>query len=357
MHVLLTGHQGYIGTVLAPMLRAAGHDVTGLDIGLFADCVLGPARDDVRELPIDVRDITPAQLNGFDAVLHLAAICNDTVGDLDSTLTYDINYRATVRLAKAAKAAGVSRFLFSSSCSVYGSGRDDALLTESAGLAPITPYGESKIRSERVLLALADDDFSPVMLRNATAYGYSPRLRGDLVVNDLAAHALLAGQVRLLSDGSAWRPLAHVEDIAGAFVALLEAPRERVHARMYNVGATAENYRIRTVAEIVAEVVPGSRVTFAGGRVTDQRNYRVSCDRLAADVPGFQPKWTVRRGVEQLVEAYRNHGLTLDAFAGERHQRVRRIQALWAAGHLDRRLRWTSDRTDTTVRFPVNASA
>ncbi|HEU5108978.1 MAG TPA: NAD(P)-dependent oxidoreductase [Micromonosporaceae bacterium] len=356
MRVLLTGHQGYIGTVLAPMLRAAGHDVTGVDAGLFADCVLGPAVDDPPTLPIDVRDLTPAHCRGFDAVLHLAAICNDTMGDIDPALTQDVNYRATVRLARTAKTAGVSRFLFSSSCSVYGPGRDDALLTESAGLAPITPYAESKIRAERALMALADDDFSPVMLRNATAYGYSPRLRGDLAVNDLTAHAMLTGQVRLLSDGSAWRPLAHVEDIAGAFLALLSAPRERVHARVYNVGDTAENYRIRTVAEIVADVLPGSRITFAGGRVTDQRNYRVSCDRLAADVPGFQPRWTVRRGVAQLVEAYRTYGLTLGAFTGERHQRIQRIQALRAAGRLDSGLRWTTDRQHTSARWPANAS-
>ena len=339
MRVLVTGHEGYLGTVLVPLLREAGHEVVGLDTGLYAECVLGPAPDPVPTVRLDVRDVEPEHLETFDAVMHLAALCNDPLGNVDSDLTYDINHRASVRVARAAKAAGVGRFLFSSSCSLYGAGEDDTPLTESAGFAPVTPYGDSKIRSEQDIVGLADDDFSPVFLRNATAYGFSPRLRCDLVVNDLVASALLTGEVRLLSDGSAWRPLVHAEDIAAAFLALLEAPREVVHAQAYNVGSTAENYLIRDVAALVAAAVPGSTVTFAGGANPDKRNYRVSCDRISADVPAFRPKWTVKAGAEQLVEKYRTHRLTLDAVRDGSFVRLTRIQALRSAGRIDDVLR------------------
>jgi nucleoside-diphosphate-sugar epimerase len=343
MRVLVTGHHGYLGSVLTPMLRTAGHEVTGLDTDLFADCLLGPAPAAVPTLRLDLRDVLPEHCAGFDAVCHLAALCNDPIGNLNPELTYAVNHRATLRLAEAAKAAGVTLFLFSSSCSLYGAGLDAQPLDETAGFAPVTPYGDSKIRSEQGLTGLADADFSPVFLRNATAYGFSPRLRGDLVVNDLTAHALLTGEVRLLSDGSAWRPLVHVEDICAAFLALLDAPRERVHAKAYNIGISTENYLIRDVAELVAEVVSGSTVTLAGGATTDARNYRVSCDLVAGEVPGFRPRWTVRKGIEELVEAYQRYGLTIEAFTGERHQRVRRIQALQAAGRLDAELRWVGE--------------
>lgn len=340
MRVLVTGHQGYIGSVLTPRLRAAGHDVTGLDIGLFAACTLGDYEDGVETLRVDLRDVRPEHCAGFDAVIHLAAICNDPIGNLNPDLTYEVNHRATIRLAEAAKAAGVGRFLFSSSCSLYGAGATEDLLDETAEFAPVTPYGESKILSERDLLPLADDAFSPVFLRNATAYGFSPRLRGDLVVNDLVAHALLTGEVRLLSDGMAWRPLVHVDDISSAFIALLEAPREVVHAKAYNIGQSSENYLIRRVAELVAEEVPGSTVTFAAGAGTDARNYRVSCDLVAREVPSFKPQWTVRTGIQQLVEEYRRTGLRIDDLTGERHQRLKRIKALQQAGQLDQELRW-----------------
>jgi nucleoside-diphosphate-sugar epimerase len=340
MRVLVTGHEGYIGSVLVPVLREAGHDVTGLDTGIFAPCVLGPAPAGVPTLRMDLRDVRPEHCRGHDAVIHLAALCNDPLGDLDPELTYDINHRATVALARAAKEAGVPRFLFSSSCSLYGAGPGDLPLTETADFAPVTPYGESKIRSEHGLAELAGDSFSPVFLRNATAYGFSPRLRGDLVVNDLVAHALLTGEVRLLSDGQAWRPLVHVADIAAAFAALLEAPRERVHGKSYNVGLTAENYRIMDVAQIVADAVPGSEITFASHSGTDKRDYRVSCDLIAAEVPEFRPRWTVPEGVRQLADAYRRHGLTLEALAGGRYHRLRRVEALQKAGLLDARMRW-----------------
>lgn len=343
MRILVTGHQGYLGSVLVPYLTAAGHHVVGLDNGYYAGCLLGPAPVEIPAVRVDLRDVAAEDLARVrpDAVIHLAALCNDPLGDLDPDLTYDINYRATVRLARAAKATGATRFLFSSSCSLYGAGLDDGPLDEDAGFAPVTPYGESKIRAEQELLPLADDDFSPVFLRNATAYGFSPRLRGDLVVNDLVGHAQLLGEVRLRSDGRAWRPLVHVEDIAEAFLALLHAPREVVHARAFNVGDTAENYLIRDVAELVREVVGGT-VTYAAGAGADTRNYRVSCDRLAKEVPAFRPRWSLRRGIEQLAEAYQRHGLTIDTLMGERHQRLRRIAALRAAGALDQTLRWTA---------------
>jgi nucleoside-diphosphate-sugar epimerase len=350
MRVLVTGHNGYLGSVLTPLLQAAGHEVTGLDSDLFADCLLGPPPPPVPSRRMDLRDVDPADCAGVDAVCHLAALCNDPLGDLCPELTYEINHRATVRLARAAKQAGVTRFLFSSSCSLYGAGSGDRPLDERSGFAPVTPYGESKIRAERELTDLADDDFSPVLLRNATAYGFSPRLRGDLVVNDLTAHALLAGEVRLRSDGSAWRPLVHAEDIAAAFLAVLEAPRERVHARAFNVGRSSENHRIREVADLVAEVVPGSRVTMAGDAPTDRRDYRVDCDLIAREIPGFRPRWTLRAGIEQLVEAYQRYGLTLDAVAGPRHQRLRRIQVLRATGRLDAGLRWTGSRSTPDPR-------
>jgi nucleoside-diphosphate-sugar epimerase len=342
MRLLVTGHLGYLGSVLVPKLAAAGHEVTGLDTGYFTDCTIGPAPRDVPALRVDLRDVTAGAVAEVrpQAVLHLAALCNDPLGNLDAELTFDINHRATVRLARAARAAGATRFLFSSSCSLYGAGLDDGPLDEDAGFAPVTPYGESKIRAERDLASLADDDFSPVFLRNATAYGFSPRLRGDLVVNDLVAHALLAGEVRLRSDGQAWRPLVHAEDIAEAFLALLEAPREAVHARAFNVGETGENYLIRDVAELVREIVGGT-VTYAAGAGTDARNYRVSCDRIAREVPSFGPKWTLRKGIEELAEAYQRYGLTLDALMGERHQRLRRIDALRRSREIDGALRWT----------------
>jgi nucleoside-diphosphate-sugar epimerase len=338
MKVLVTGHNGYIGCSLVPLLQAAGHDVVGLDSYLFGECTFGAEIADIPALRMDVRDVTSDLLSGFDAVIHLAAISNDPLGDLNPEITFDINHRGAVRLAAAAKQAGVERFLMSSSCSLYGAAGDDAL-DESAAFNPVTPYVRSMVLAEAGIGALADDEFSPTYLRNATAYGVSSRLRIDLVVNNLVGFAVATGQVRMKSDGSPWRPLVHIEDIARAFVAILHAPRELVHNEAFNVGRTSENYRIREVAAIVEDVVPGSRVTFAEGAGPDLRNYRVNCDKIASVLPEFQPVWTVRKGVEELFAAYCSVGLTPEDVTGARYLRIRQIEHM-LADRIDDSLRW-----------------
>jgi nucleoside-diphosphate-sugar epimerase len=339
MRVLVTGHNGYIGSVLVPMLVRAGHEVTGLDNYLYGDCTFGDDVLDPPSLRVDIRDVEAADLEGFDAVMHLAAVSNDPVGDLNPETTYEINHRAAVRVATLAKQAHVPRFVFSSSCSLYGAA-GDALLDEQAAFNPVTPYGESKVLAEQDMMALADDDFTPIFLRNATAYGVSPRLRGDLVVNNLVGFAYTTGAVLIKSDGTPWRPLVHIADISRAFLAVLTAPKELVHNEAFNVGATAENYRISEVAAIVEEVVPGSEVTYAEGGGPDTRCYRVSCDKIRSVIPEFEPVWTVRRGVEELFEAYQRHGLTIDDFETPRFLRIQHVKKLLADGLIDTRLHW-----------------
>jgi nucleoside-diphosphate-sugar epimerase len=339
MKVLLTGHHGFIGSVLVPRLIAAGHEVVGLDTFYYEGCDFGPDASAIACIRRDLRDVTSDDLAGFDAVMHLAALSNDPVGDLSPSCTYAINLDASVHLAQVGKRAGVRRFLFSSSCSLYGVAGDD-FLDEDAGFNPITAYGESKVRVEQALASLADATFSPTYLRNATAYGVSPRLRSDLVVNNLVGHAHLTGDVLIKSDGTPWRPLVHVQDISAAFIAVLEAPRDAVHNQAFNVGRTDQNFRVREVAEMVEELVPGSRVRYAEGAGPDPRCYRVACDKLPKHVPAFRPTWTVRRGIEELAEAYRRCGLRAEDFEGERYVRLRRVRGLMSRGKLDADLRW-----------------
>ncbi|RDI74848.1 Nucleoside-diphosphate-sugar epimerase [Gaiella occulta] len=348
MRILVTGHDGYIGTVLVPMLQRAGHDVVGLDSYLYEECTYGPVVVDPPSLRMDIRDVKAADLEGFDAVMHLAAISNDPVGDLNPETTYDINHRGAVHLAAQAKAAGVPRFIFSSSCSLYGKAGDE-FLDETAEFSPVTAYGESKILAEQGMAALADDDFSPTYLRNATAFGVSPRLRGDLVVNNLVGYALTTGDVLIKSDGTPWRPLVHIEDISRAFLAVLNAPRDVIHNEAFNVGVTSENYRISEVAAIVEEIVPNSRVHYAEGGGPDLRCYRVNCDRLPSLVPEFRPEWTVRRGVQELFDAYMRNGLTLEDFESSRFLRIKHVRELQDAGMIDAGLRRVaSDALQTT---------
>jgi nucleoside-diphosphate-sugar epimerase len=340
MRVLVTGHRGYIGVVLTRLLLREGHEVVGFDADLYRRCTFGGegAIAPVAEIVKDLRDVEVADLEGVDAVCHLAALSNDPLGNLDPQLTYDINWRASVRLADCARQARVERWIFSSSCSNYGAAGGQALLDEDAELHPVTAYGESKVFTERDVSALATDDFSPTYLRNATAYGVSPRLRFDVVLNNLTAWAYTTGRVLLKSDGSPWRPLVHLQDIARAFLLTLAAPRERVHDQAFNIGSTDENYQMGQLAEIVGETVPDCRIEFAPGASPDTRNYRVSCDK-AADLLGFRTTWTAREGAKELYRAYQQVGLDLAEFEGSRYQRLAHIKRLLEDGLLDAGLR------------------
>ncbi len=339
MRILVTGSNGYIGSVLAPSLVDAGHDVTGLDAAFYRGCDFGPDVGDVPTIWRDVRDVRAAELEGFDAVVHLAALSNDPVGDLDPAVTSEINCDATVSLAAAAREAGVRRFVFASSCSMYGASGSDDLLDEHAPLQPITAYAESKVRAEEALVRMAGPDFAPVNMRNATVYGVSPRLRLDIVLNNLAASSHTAGVVRLLSDGRAWRPMIHVRDVAKVTGALLEAPEESIRGESVNVGTDAQNYRILELAEVLSEVT-GCAVEIAAGSGVDPRSYRVDFSKLGRLLPGLELDWNAEAGARELVEAYRSVGLTVEDFEGDRFIRLRRLRRLLDEGSIDPTLRW-----------------
>jgi nucleoside-diphosphate-sugar epimerase len=342
LRVLVTGHHGYIGTLLVPLAQQAGHEVVGLDSDMFAPCVFGTAPAEVESIRKDVRDIEVADLEGFDGILHLAAVCNDPVGNLNPQVTYDINQIASAELAAKAKQAGVERFVFFSSCSLYGKADGADALDESAGFAPQTAYGESKVLAERDIAPLADDAFTPVYLRNATAYGVSNRLRLDVVVNNLVGWAVTTGELVMQSDGTPWRPLVHIEDISRAALACLVAPKEKVHNEAFNVCASEENYTIREVAEIVSEVT-GAPASFADGTgEPDTRSYRVDGSKLARVLPDAVPQWTVKKGAEELYATYKEWGMTYEDFTGPLGLRLKKVNELQSAGLLDGDLRWTS---------------
>ncbi len=340
MRILVTGHNGYIGAVMVPMLVAEGHDVVGLDSDLFAECTFGNGVYPIPELRKDVRDVQASDLDGFDAVVHLAGLANDPLGDLNPIVTYEINHTASVRLARLAKERGITRFIFSSSCSNYGAA-GEAVLNEEAELRPVTPYAISKVRVERDVAPLADAGFSPTFLRNATAYGVSPRLRFDLVLNNLVAWALTTGRVYIKSDGTPWRPIVHIEDISRAVLAVLDAPRETVHNQVFNVGSSSENYQIRDLAGIVRDTVPGCRIEYASDAGPDPRCYRVDFSKLAQTLPRFKPQWNARRGAEELYAAYGKADLKLEEFEGPKYKRIDHIKRLLSLGRLDPTLRWS----------------
>jgi nucleoside-diphosphate-sugar epimerase len=338
MKVLVTGHRGYIGVEMVPALRAAGHQVVGLDTGYYDECDFESPPDATEDLKVDLRDVTAEHCRGFDAVVHLGALSNDPLGDLNKDLTYDINLHASVKLARAAKQAGVQRYLFSSSCSLYGAG-GDGFLDETAAFHPVTAYGESKVRVEQEVSGLADANFTPVYLRNATAYGVSRRLRADIVVNNLVGYAVTTGKVLLQSDGTPWRPLVHIGDIIHAFICCLAAPKDAIHNQAFNVGRKSENFRISEVAETVAAVVPDSQVSYAPGASADTRDYRVDFTKIETKLPGYSPKWTLRKGVEELYAAYTRHHLSKDEWMGPRYYRLKTIKGLQDRHLIDANLR------------------
>jgi nucleoside-diphosphate-sugar epimerase len=353
MRVLMTGHTGYIGMVMAPFLEKAGHEVVGLDTDLFEACTFGEQPKPFPMLRKDLRDVTAADVKGFDAIIHLAGLSNDPLGNLNPNLTYDINHHASVKLAEAAKQAGVSRYLFSSSCSTYGAAGDTPL-DESAEFNPVTAYATSKVLVEAEVSKMASDEFSPVFLRNATAYGASPRLRFDLVLNNLVAWAMCTGKVLMKSDGSPWRPLIHIEDISRAFLAALEDPREQVHNQAVNVGRNDQNYQIRDIAKVVEQTVPNCRIEFSGGAEPDKRNYRVNFDKIQKVLPAFKPVWDIPKGAVELYKAYQNVDLRVEDFEGVRYKRIDHIKSLIASGRLDTSLRWTGRAAEVAETAKVS---
>jgi nucleoside-diphosphate-sugar epimerase len=343
MRILVTGHNGYIGSVMMPILASEGYDIVGLDNYLFELCLFGEYNFPTTSIRKDIRDVQISDLEGFDAIIHLAALSNDPLGNLNPDLTYGINHRGSVHLAELAKKAGVRRFLFSSSCSTYGAA-GDSILTEEASFNPVTPYGHSKVLVEHDLARLADDNFSPVFVRNATAYGVSPKMRFDLVLNNLVAWAITTGRVYIKSDGTPWRPIVHIEDITNAFIAMLRAPQELIHNQAFNVGSDTENYQVRDLAEIVQATIPNCHIDYAPGGEPDKRSYRVNFSKIKNTLPAFQPMWDARKGAEELCAAYTKIGLVLEDFEGPRYKRIDHIKQLISRGDLDSNLRWHEPR-------------
>lgn len=341
MRVFLTGADGYIGHHVFGVLVRRGHDVVGLDTGFYRDGWLYGDRSAAPQcLPLDVRAVEVEDLRGFDAVVHLAELSNDPLGQMNPEITYELNHRGSVQLARRCRAAGVRRFVYSSSCSVYGLGdANEEVKTETSAVNPQTAYAECKVRVERDVAALASDDFSPTFLRNATAFGPSPRMRFDIVLNNLAGLAWTSGEIRMTSDGTPWRPLVHVLDIAEAIACTLEAPPEAVHNQVLNVGDNGANYRVRDIAEIVAEAFPGCRLTF-GHSDGDRRSYRVCFDKIHSQLPGFCCRYDAQVGARQLRQVFEDIGMTREVFEFRAFTRLKQINHLVSTGQLDQRLRW-----------------
>ncbi len=356
MRILVTGHNGYIGAAMIPILAQAGHEVVGLDSDLFTQCTFGTAPSPIPAITKDIRDVEGTDLRGFDAIIHLAGLANDPLGDLNPSITYEINHLASVRMAALAKEVGVPRFIFSSSCSNYGAA-GEGMKTENSALAPITPYAISKVRVEQDVAKLADATFTPVFLRNATAYGVSSRLRFDLVLNNLVAWAFATSRVYIKSDGTPWRPIVHIEDISRAALTVLDAPRELIHNEAFNVGRSDENYRIRDLAEIVRETVPGCRVEYAPDASPDKRSYRVDFGKFARTFPSFKPRWSARQGAADLYAAYKRVGLKLEEFEGPKYKRIDHIKHLLHTGRLDANLRWVERPATPASDLPVQEQA
>jgi len=348
MRVLVTGHKGYIGSVMAPMLQAEGYEVEGLDNDLFESCVFGDrsingAIPDIPYIKKDIREVKISDLQGFDAVVHLCALSNDPLGYFNPEITYKINHDASVNLAKLAKKAGVKRYLFSSSCSIYGDSGVE-MVNEQIEPHPITPYAISKLRAEEQITKLADSSFSPTFLRSATAYGVSPMLRFDLVLNNLVAWAYTTGIILLKSDGLSLRPIVHIQDISRAFAAVLGAPRDRVHNQVFNVGITEENYQVREIAEIVKNTVPNTRIKYSKDGGPDKRSYRVDFSKIASTLPHFKPQWGARLGAKQLYDTYKRVTFTLEEFEGPRYKRIKHLQENISNGRLNADLHWNDPK-------------
>jgi nucleoside-diphosphate-sugar epimerase len=345
VHVLVTGNKGYIGTIMVPMLQSAGFEVSGLDSDLFEGSVFGDDSTtagipDIPYLKKDIRDVELSDLKGVDAIVHLCALSNDPLGNLNPEITYEINHQGSVRLAKLAKKAGIQRFILSSSCSVYGASTAE-VVNEESKVNPITPYAISKVMAEDSISKLADSKFFPTFLRSSTAYGLSPMLRFDLVVNNFVAWSYTKGIVLLKSDGSAWRPFIHIQDISRAFISVLNASHDLVSNQIFNVGKNEENYRIREVAEIIEKIVPNSKVGYVDGAEADSRSYRVEFDKIGQLLPDFKPEWTVPLGAKQLHEAYKRVGLLVEDFEGPRFRRISNLKNSLVSGKFDKSLRRT----------------
>ncbi len=339
--IIVTGHSGFIGSLMVPLLLEKGYEVVGIDTKYFGkDCEFYPPQNGFTEIIKDTRKIEEKDLEGAYAICHLAALSNDPLGDLDEQLTYDINHLASVEIAKLAKKVGVEKYIYSSSCSLYGIADGDTALDETAQFNPVTAYAKSKVYSERDIVPMATDDFSVTFMRNATAYGISPKLRLDLVVNNLVGWAITTGQIKIMSDGTPWRPLVHAEDIARAFIAVIEAPKEVVNRQSYNVGQSAENFQIKDIAKMVGEVVPGCSVVITGEHGSDSRSYRVNFDKIARELPNFKPQWTLKKGIEEVYEAYKKYGMDSDKFNGRYFIRLKQLQYHIENNHLNEKLFW-----------------